>query len=402
MNNKVKSIKTTFLLLALSPMVSFLKPVFVSIVDTQGDFGNYSLAIAYSVWFSYILNSGIYEGLLSRYAKSFASGKQLKITLINRKICSLWIIILVFVSAIAIIFSIFTQLYFFSASILLSFSSVSFNIYSARLRVSSHILPISLIQMIRLVISLSITYLLLSFTTFGLDVVLFFDALALCIINVIVLIPNFTTNFDYRKLLKIYIGIASKARNLTYISGLKASCLLLERQSASALFGDEVFSQYAQLLILFQAAIVGLGLIPQLWQQNILFWTLKNGLKKALLYQAYYILILSLGWAVFWTFLYQLSFRHSFFHEMPVIFFIGAAGVMYGGSYIDSIFLALKKTKGLIPIYVSTICLWLIVMIVTVINANTWLLEYQAISLLVLSIMITTIPPFYLLIKKIV
>ncbi len=400
MINKIKNLKTTLFLLTLSPLVSFIKPVFVSVVDTQNDFGNYTLTIAYSVWFTYIINSGIYEGLLSRYAKLLTNGKQLKIAQIDRKICSFWLVLLVTVSLIILIFAKYTQLYFFSAGLLLSFSSVSFNIFTARLRVTSKILPISLVQLIRLVVSITITYLLLSFTKFGLDVVLFFDALALCMINVLVLMPNCIIKFNYKRLLKIYFVVASRARSLTYVSGLRASCLLLERQTAGILFGDAVFSQYAQLLILFQVTIVALGLIPQLWQQNIVFWTIKNGLKKALVYQAYFILILFLCWIMFWFFSYQVPFENPFANVMPVIFFIGAAGVVYGGSYIDSIFLALSETKGLLPIYISVICLWIVIMGVTVINVDNWLLKYQAISLLALAILINVIPSFYLLERK--
>ena len=185
---------------------------------------------------------------------------------------------------------------------------------------------------------------------------------ALCMINVLVLMPNCIIKFNYKRLLKIYFVVASRARSLTYVSGLRASCLLLERQTAGILFGDAVFSQYAQLLILFLVTIVALGLIPQLWQQNIVFWTIKNGLKKALVYQAYFILILFLCWVVLWFFSYQVPFENPFANVMPVIFFIGAAGVVYGGSYIDSIFLALSETKRLASIYISVICLWVVIM----------------------------------------
>ena len=94
MKAKIDSFKGTLTLLLLSPFIGFLKPVFVSFADQQAQFGVYSLAIAYSVWFSYLLNSGAYEGLLKRYTLLLGQEKNPEISELESKVSSLWLLVL--------------------------------------------------------------------------------------------------------------------------------------------------------------------------------------------------------------------------------------------------------------------------------------------------------------------
>ena len=395
MNIKIKNFKLTLAFLTISPVVGFLKPLLVSIIDGESQFGNYTLAIAYSAWISYIINSGIYEGLLKRYANFFEDGQQDKIIDLNQKVSSFWLLLLIFISLVASSMALILNLYYLSAILLLSFATVSFNIYSSRYRVVSNILRISSIQLVRLAVSLSLTYILIKNTNLSLDIILFIDALVLCIISMLIFSPSFIATLNFKFFIKDYFEISSTAISLTYVSGLRALCLLLERQSASFLFEDEMFSQYAQILLLFQAAIVGFGLIPQLWQQNIIYWTIRNGVQKSLVMQSCFILLLLFLWIILWTVLHSISFNNPFKETMIVILIIGCAGIVYGASFIDSILLGTKKVQGLVQVYICTVISWLIAMAIFTSTYQSWSLEYQASSLFLLCLIIIIIPGLY-------
>jgi hypothetical protein len=399
---KINKLKSTLAFFAISPVVGFLKPLFVSILDDQAQFGNYTLVIVYSVWFSYVINSGIYEGLLKRYAQFFEEDKKDKINTLNNKISSFWLLLLVIVTLFISFFAAISSFYFFSAGLLLSFSTVSFNVYCAKYRVLSNIFRISFIQLLRLTISLLITYTLILNTNFGLDIILFIDALVLCFISILIFLPSFVSTFSFKRFTKDYFEIALTARNLTYVSALRALCLVLERQTASFLFEDVVFSQYAQILLLFQAMIVGFGLVPQLWQQNIMYWTLKKGVQKALIIQSYCISLLLFLWIIFWLFisLIPFPFIHPFLENMNVILLVGCAGVVYGASFIDSILLGTKRIEKLVPVYISVIFSWLFIIIILIYNTKSWSLEYQAGTLLLVSLMIIIAPSIYIIFQN--
>lgn len=396
MNLKLEKFKSTLTFLIISPIVGFLKPLFVSIFDSQSQFGNYSLAIAYAIWLSYIINSGIYEGLLKKYAQFLKNGHQDKLIILNKKVSSFWLLLIIFISIVLSFLALILNLYYLSAVLLLSFSTVTFNIYSARYRIESNIFRISLIQLIRLTVSLLITYILIKNTNLGLDVILFIDALALCVISILIFSPNFTFTINFKKFIKDYYEIALTAIELTYVSGLRALCLLLERQSASLLFEDRMFSQYAQLLLLFQAAIVGFGLVPQLWQQNIMYWTIKNGVQKTLFIQLCFILLLIFLWFILWSLLNYIPFNNPFEEIMIVILIIGSAGIVYGASFIDSILLGTKKVQGLVAVYTCIIIFWFVAMAIFTSTLKNWSLGYQASSLFLLSSMVIIFPSFYI------
>ena len=190
MKAKVDSFKATLTLLLLSPLIGFLKPVFVSLVDQEAQFGAYGLAIAYSVWFSYVFNSGAYEGLLKRYTRFLEQGQNAEISELESKVSSLWLLVLS-VSALLVSLAVLVAgLYFICSSLLLALATTSFNIYSAKLRVTGQVFLISLVQLIRLIVSLGLTFVLLTYTDLDLGTVLFLDALSLCLISIIIFLNN--------------------------------------------------------------------------------------------------------------------------------------------------------------------------------------------------------------------
>jgi hypothetical protein len=393
---KIDSFKATLTLLLLSPLIGFLKPVFVSLMDQQAEFGSYSLAIAYSVWLSYLLNSGAYEGLLRRYTQFQEEGKSSQIMGFNDQVSSFWALILSFSLFLSILVSFLTEFYFFCGGFLLALSTTSFNIFSARLRVEGSIFLISLLHFVRLIVSLSLTFVLLTYTDLDLGMVLFLDALSLCLLNIVIFSTTARLGVYKRPFYKLYFDIAAAARNLTYISGLRAFCLLLERQSAGILFDEVAFSRYTQILLLFQAAIVAFGIIPQIWQRHIMWWTMKNGVREVLRYQIWFIVFVLTAWAAVWIIVYNYLPEHPFTAHMVTIFFVGAAGVCYGASFIDSILLGAKSNKGLIQVYSLTILCGFSILFVFVFNVEIWNLEYQACFLLLLSILVFVFPSLYL------
>lgn len=395
MQAKIESFKLTLTLLLLSPLIGLLKPICVSLMDKEAEFGAYSLAVAYSVWLSYLLNSGAYEGLLKRYTQFQEEGKSSQIMGLNNQVSSFWALILTLSLFISILVSFIAEFYFICGSFLLGLSTTSFNIFSARLRVEGNIFLISLVQFVRLVVSLSLTFALLTYTRLDLGIVLFLDALSLCILSIVIFSTTARLGVFKRPFYKLYLDIATAARNLTYISGLRAFCLLLERQSAGILFDEVAFSRYAQMLLLFQAAIVGLGIIPQIWQQHIMRWTMKNGVRKALLYQIGLIALGLTAWTAVWLLAHKYIPEHPFSVHMITIFFVGAAGICYGGSFIDSILLGVESNKGLISVYSLAILCGFSILFVFVSNVEAWNLEYQACFLLLLSILIFVFPGLY-------
>ena len=157
-----------------------------------------------------------------------------------------------------------------------------------------------------------------------------------------------------------------------------------------------MFSQYAQLLLLFQAAIVGFGLVPQLWQQNIMYWTIKNGVQKTLFIQLCFILLLIFLWFILWSLLNYIPFNNPFEEIMIVILIIGSAGIVYGASFIDSILLGTKKVQGLVAVYTCIIIFWFVAMAIFTSTLKNWSLGYQASSLFLLSSMVIIFPSFYI------
>mgnify|MGYP006241736631 CR=1 FL=1 len=397
MKAKVDSFKGTLTLLLLSPFIGFLKPVFVSLVDQQAQFGVYSLAIAYSVWFSYLFNSGAYEGLLKRYTLLLEQKKNTEILELESKVSSLWLLALSVSALLSALTVLGTGFYFICSSFLLALATASFNIISAKLRVTGKVFLISLVQFIRLTISLGLTFILLSYTDLGLGAILFLDALSLCLISIIIFLGTATLGFCNKQFFKLYLEISAMAINLTYVSGLRSFCLLMERQSAGFLFDEKTFSQYSQILLLFQAAIVGFGVLPQIWQQHIMFWTINNGLKKALGYQIGFIVCFLAAWAAVWIIVHNYFPEHPSTAHMLTILFVGAAGICYGASFIDSILLGVKSNKGLIQVYLFTIFFGFSVLFLFIFNIEIWILEYQALFLLLLSILIFVFPSLYAL-----
>ena len=396
MKAKVDSFKATLTLFLLSPLIGFLKPVFVSLVDQEAQFGAYGLAIAYSVWFSYVFNSGAYEGLLKRYTRFLEQGQNAEISELESKVSSLWLLVLS-VSALLVSLAVLVAgAYFICSSLLLALATTSFNIYSAKLRVTGQVFLISLVQLIRLIVSLGLTFVLLTYTDLDLGTVLFLDSLSLCLISIIIFSVTATLRIYNKLFFKLYLEISATARNLTYVSGLRSFCLLLERQSAAFLFDEKMFSQYSQILLLFQAAIVGFGVFPQIWQQHVMSWTIKNGVRKALGYQIGFILSVLTAWVPFWLLVDNFVPEHPFTAHMVTIFFVGAAGICYGASFIDSILLGVENNKGLIQVYSLAILCGFSVLIVFVFNIETWLLEYQASFLLLLSILVFVFPSLHL------
>ncbi|MAD91477.1 MAG: hypothetical protein CMQ54_01955 [Gammaproteobacteria bacterium] len=395
MKAKVDSFKGTLILFLLSPFIGFLKPVFVSFADQQAQFGVYSLAIAYSVWFSYLFNSGAYEGLLKRYTLLLGQEKNPEISELESKVSSLWLLVLS-VSALLLPLSVLvTEFYFICSSFLLALATTSFNIISAKLRVTGQVFLISLMQFIRLTVSLGLTFALLTYSDLGLGAILLLDALSLCLISIIIFSRSATLGFCNKQFFKLYLEISATARNLTYVSGFRSFCLLMERQSAGFLFDEKTFSQYSQILLLFQAAIVGFGIFPQIWQQHIMSWTISNGVRKALGYQIGFIVSFVAAWVAVWIIVYNYFPEHPFTAHMVTIFFVGAAGICYGASFIDSILLGVENNKGLIQVYSLTILFGFGVLFLFVFNIEIWILEYQACFLLLLSILVFVFPSLY-------
>ena len=118
MKAKVDSFKGTLTLLLLSPFIGFLKPVLVSLVDQQAQFGVYSLAIAYSVWFSYLFNSGAYEGLLKRYTLLLEQEKNTELLELESKVSSLWLLALLVLALLSALTALGTGFYFICSSFL--------------------------------------------------------------------------------------------------------------------------------------------------------------------------------------------------------------------------------------------------------------------------------------------
>ena len=143
------------LFLVLSPLLGFIKVFLVSIIDLSG-FGNYSLAIMYSIWLSYLINSGAYEGLLKRYTHLLEKQQFEKIKKLNAEVCSVWIMLL-YCDNFASLFMLITD-YILYQDAITSYITVSFNIFSAKLRITNNIFQISLVQLVRLSVSLALTY----------------------------------------------------------------------------------------------------------------------------------------------------------------------------------------------------------------------------------------------------
>ena len=188
--------------------------------------------------------------------------------------------------------------------------------------------------------------------------------------------------------------------NLTYVSGIRAFALLLERQFANIMLDEKIFNQYSQLLLLFQAAIVAFGIIPQIWQQNIMVWTIKNGIKKAFLYQIYFISILVILWSLLWSLIFVFIPPNIFTEYMLTILLIGIASVIYGASFIDSILLGAKNNKGLIKYYSIALLFCIIIFIAYRFVIKDWFIEHQAGFLILLTISIFAFPSF-LMVRKI-
>lgn len=387
------------LFLVLSPLLGFIKVFLVSIIDLSG-FGNYSLAIMYSIWLSYLINSGAYEGLLKRYTYLLEKQQFEKIKELNAQVSSVWMVLLILAIVVASIFVLVTGLYFVSSCLLLAVSTVSFNIFSAKLRVTNNIFQISLVQLVRLSVSLSLTYSLLTFTDLSLGSILFWDSLILCCISITIFAFSFIANFNTAKFYKRYKMISLSSVNLTYVSGIRAFALLLERQFANIMLDEKIFNQYSQLLLLFQAAIVAFGIIPQIWQQNIMVWTIKNGIKKAFLYQIYFILILVILWSLLWSLIFVFILPNIFTEYMLTILLIGIASVIYGASFIDSILLGAKNNKGLIKYYSIALLFCIIIFIAYRFVIKDWFIEHQAGFLILLTISIFAFPSF-LMVRKI-
>ena len=392
MITKVESFKGTLAILMLSPFVGFFKPAFVSIVDQQSQFGAYGLAIAYAVWLSYLFNSGSYEGLLKRYTLLLSRGEDAEISDLESKVSFLWLFVLSVSALLLSLLALVTELYFLLSSILLALASTSFNIITAKLRVTGQVFLISLAQLSRLSTSLILTVGLLTYTNFDLGAVLFLDALILIAISMVIFSRTVKLDFSKRQFFKLYLGISATARNLTYVSGLRSFGLLMERQSAGLVFDDRAFSQYSQILLLFQAAIVGFGIVPQIWQQHIMKWTIDNGVSKALGYQLMFIILFLVMWVAVWTLVCSFFPEHPLATHMTTILFVGAAGVCYGGSFIDSIFLGSENNKGLIQVYSLAIFIAFSSLLFAIVNIDVWSLEYQACFLLALSIIVFALP----------
>ena len=145
----INRFKSTLAVLVLSPLVGFAKPVLVAYMDQDSDFGAYSLAIVYSVWLSYVLNSGIYEGLLRFYTRLSEKRKPRAIKSFDIQVKSFWLVILSFALALVTLLSIFADYYYGAAVVLLALSHVSFNIYSASLRVRGDTFQIYVVQLLR-------------------------------------------------------------------------------------------------------------------------------------------------------------------------------------------------------------------------------------------------------------
>ena len=353
----------------------------------------------YSLWLSYLINSGAYEGLLKRYTHLLEKQQFEKIKKLNAVVCSVWIILLLLAVILASLFAFVTGLYFVSGCLLLAISTVSFNIFSAKLRITNNIFQISLIQLIRLSVSLSLTYSLLIFSSLSLGAILFWDAFVLCCMGVLILSFSFTTHFNRGKFYKRYKKIALSSVNLTYVSGLRAFGLLLERQFANIMLDEKTFSQYSQLMLLFQAAIVAFGIIPQIWQQNIMVWTIKNGIKKAFRYQIYFISVLVVLWGLLWSLIFVFIPPNIFTEYMLTILLIGVASVIYGASFIDSILLGSKNNKGLIKYYTLALFFYFSVLTTYRLFIEDWFLELQASFLILLTISIFSFPSF-LMVRK--
>lgn len=386
--------------MVLGPLVGFLKPLYVSLVDDKAQFGMYTLVIAYAVWFGYVLNSGIYEGLLKRYAIHNDLGNFKFINLIDQKIRSFWFMVLFICIVFCSLLSSISGNFFIFAGILLSFSIVSFNVYTARLRIESRIFKISLLQLFRLVSSLAITYLLLSFTDMGLDKILYWDAFLLCLINLTIFFPRFSLKFLNKKFFKLYQAISMSAISLTYISGLKTLFLLMERQLAGMLFNDETFSRYSQILLLFQAGVVLFGLVPQMWQQNIIQKTLKDGFEKIIRLQIHFIILLFILWTIF-MFLAQSFVDNIIFDDIFLsIYFVGSAGIIYGSFFFDSILIGVKNLQGIINVYIKCAITWIIFFSFFRHFIQDWSLVHQSILLFALSFILLIFPTIYIYSKN--
>jgi hypothetical protein len=85
---------------------------------------------------------------------------------------------------------------------------------------------------------------------------------------------------------------------------------------------------------------------------------------------------------------------------MNVILLVGCAGVVYGASFIDSILLGTKRIEKLVPVYISVIFSWLFIIIILIYNTKSWSLEYQAGTLLLVSLMIIIAPSIYIIFQN--
>ena len=125
---------------------------------------------------------------------------------------------------------------------------------------------------------------------------------------------------------------------------------------------EKIFNQYSQLLLLFQAAIVAFGIIPQIWQQNIMVWTIKMYQKSISLPNLFHIdFSYSLG--LLWSLIFVFIPPNIFTEYMLTILLIGIASVIYGASFIDSILLGAKNNKGLIKYYSIALLFCIIIFI---------------------------------------
>ena len=385
--------------LLLAPLIiNFAKISFAAYELPLTDFGRFSLYVGLSSAFVYLLNSGLYEGHLKYFSVLLLEkrSRRLGSLQVRAEFISFGLLMMaIFITLMCLSAIDFPESTFVLATVLASHVQSHSNLITAHARVTNDLLRVGFILSLRSLLSTILFICLITYGEIEVAKAYLYENITMILIFKVYLL--FRIRFWH--MIKVFnvLSVIKNGAWQCYASSLRSFYLALERFFASLILPPVVMGEYARLMILYQVMVVGGGLISQFLQQKILIDALSRGVKVAgiqlLKYQG---AVISLA-AVIILFLFVI-FSDFFIHYAALLLgpdvalwgcgVVLLAGLISGTSLIDSLALGSPKGFAFFRIQILSGFLWIALFGMCYVFLNSWSLNYQAFSFLILTLIL--------------
>lgn len=393
--NKFKIDKA--IILSIPLVLNFFKSIVILNIVPTVDFGRFSLYTSSAAAIAYLFNSGFYEGSIT-YFTALSLGRR------NKRIVSLsvrlevfsFVILFIVLTLVAIFCFLFkpSEALFFFGTILSSYGQSHLNLTTSYLRIKSDFTRLGYIMLLRSGISFFIMITLIKCFDLNISQAYFCDGVLIAIVFLIYIYKRLRLRYFFRILETV--KIARLGFWQCYASAFRSLLFSVERFAASVLLSPTAMGQYAKLMVFYQVAVTGGGLISQIFQQRIVSDALSKGVKSVgfaiIKLQLYLISTISVSVLIISLIIYQ--WGGVAVVENLGLNLVGSAftlvllsGLIEGTSVFDSLALASDRGFLLIQLRILVLLIFLSGLIIAKIYFCLWTTTHQSVAFLILTIL---------------